>query len=210
MSAYIGTHRKPQSMDNNFSILSDIIKSRRSIKPAKMNGKKIPDDQVKEILKLANWAPTHGRTEPWRFVVYAGDKVREFCHQHAELYKANTAPEKFEQANYDKQLHNGDLASHIIIAIMQRGSLAKIPALEEIAAAAIAVQNILLGATAAGIATFLSTSGMTHHPAMKDLLQLKQEDVVLGILYLGYSDEKMEGKRQTEIDEKVNWKGDMR
>jgi hypothetical protein len=38
------------------------------------------------------------------------------------------------------------------------------------------------------------------------LLQLKQEDVVLGILYLGYSDEKTEGKRQTEIDEKVIWK----
>ena len=171
-----------------------------------MNGKKIPDEQVKEILRLANWAPTHGRTEPWRFIVYSGEKVKEFCFHHAELYKANTAPEKFEQANYDKQLHNGDLASHIIIAIMQRGSLAKIPALEEIAATAIAVQNILLGATAAGITSFLSTSGMTHHPAMKNFLQLKQEDVVLGILYLGYSDEKMEGKRQTEIDEKVTWK----
>jgi len=193
-------------MNNRFSILSDIIKSRRSIKPAKMNGKRIPDEQVKEILTLANWAPTHGRTEPWRFIVYSGEMVKEFCHQHAELYKANTDAEKFDQANYDKQLHNGDLASHIIIAIMQRGHLPKIPALEEIAATAIAVQNILLGATAAGITSFLSTSGMTHHPAMKDLLQLKQEDIVLGILYLGYSDEKMEGKRQTEIEEKVIWK----
>jgi len=171
-----------------------------------MNGKKIPDEQVKEILRLANWAPTHGRTEPWRFIVYPGEKVKEFCYQHAELYKANTTPEKFDQANYDKQLHNGDLASHIIIAIMQRGSLPKIPALEEIAATAIAIQNILLGATAAGITSFLSTSGMTHHAAMKEFLQLKQEDVVLGILYLGYSDEKTEGKRQTEIDEKVIWK----
>jgi len=193
-------------MNQSFSILSDIIKNRRSMKPGKMNGTKIPDDQVKEILKLANWAPTHGRTEPWRFVVYSGDNVKEFCRQHAELYKANTAPEKFDQANYDKQFHNGDLASHIIIAIMQRGSLPKIPALEEIAATAIAVQNILLGATAAGITSFLSTSGMTHHPAMKDFLQLKQEDVVLGILYLGYSDEKVQGKRQTEIEEKVTWK----
>lgn len=171
-----------------------------------MNGKKIPDHQVKEILQLANWAPTHGRTEPWRFIVYSDEKVKEFCYQHAELYKSNTPPEKFEQANYDKQLHNGDLASHIIIAVMQRGSLAKIPALEEIAATAIAIQNILLGATAAGITTFLSTSGMTHHPAMKNFLDLKQEDVVMGILYLGYSDEKMEGKRQTGIEEKVIWK----
>jgi|SRR5438552_2664048 len=193
-------------MNEVFSTISAVIKNRRSIKPAKMNGKKIPDEQVKEVLKLANWAPTHGRTEPWRFIVYSDDKVKQFCYQHAELYKANTPVEKFEQGIYDKQLHNGDLASHIVIAIMQRGDVPKIPALEEIAATAIAIQNILLGATAAGIASFLSTSGLTHHPAMKNFLQLKDDDVVMGIVYLGYSDEKMEGNRRTEMDEKATWK----
>jgi len=187
-----------------FSIIADIIKNRRSIKPAKMNGKKIPDDLVKEILQLANWAPTHGRTEPWRFIVYSGDKVKEFCHQHAELYKAFTT--KFEQATYEKQLHYGDLASHLVVAIMQRGTLEKIPALEEIVATAAAVQNILLGATAADITSFLSTSGMTHHPALKDFLSLKTEDVIIGMIYLGYSDEETEGKRQSPMDEKVIWK----
>jgi nitroreductase len=122
------------------------------------------------------------------------------------MYKAHTPPGKFEQATYDKQLHNGDLASHIVICIMQRGSLAKVPALEEIVATAMATQNILLGATAAGIAAFLSTGGMTHHQAMKDFFQLKTDDVVVGILYLGYSDEQMEGKRHSEIGEKVVWK----
>ena len=192
--------------NNNFSLLADVITNRRSVKPAKMNGKKIPDDVVKEILQLANWAPTHGRTEPWRFIVYSGDKLKEFCYQHAELYKAFTSSTKFEQATYDKQLHYGDLASHLIVAIMQRGTLEKIPALEEIVATAAAVQNILLGATAAGISSFLSTSGMTHHPAIKDFLSLNTEDVVIGMIYLGYSDEETEGKRQTSIDEKVTWR----
>jgi nitroreductase len=171
-----------------------------------MNGKRVPDDQVKELLQLANWAPTHGRTEPWRFIVYSDDKVREFCYQHAELYKALTPKGKFEQANYDKQLHYGDLASHLIIAIMQRGSSPKIPPLEEIAATAAAVQNILLGATAAGITSFWSTSGVTHHTAMKDFLRLRKDDVIMGMLYLGYSDERSQGKRQTSMDEKVTWK----
>jgi len=193
-------------MNDRFEIIADIIKNRRSIKPVKMNGKKIPDEQVMELLKLANWAPTHGRTEPWRFIVYSGNKVKEFCRQHAELYRTYTPPEKFEQANYDKQLHNGDLASHIIIAIMQRGGLPKIPALEEIAATAIAIQNILLGATAAGIASFWSTGGMVHQAAMKDFLQLKNEDVVMSLVYLGFTDEQLEGKRQTGIEEKVTWK----
>jgi nitroreductase len=193
-------------MNDHFEIIAAIIKNRRSIKPVRMNGKKIPDDQVRELLKLANWAPTHGRTEPWRFIVYSGDKVKEFCHQHAELYKTHTLPQKFEQANYDKQLHNGDLASHIIIAIMQRGKSPKIPTIEEIAATAIAIQNILLGATATGIASFWSTGGMVHHPVMKDFLHLNKEDIVMSLIYLGYTDEQMEGKRQTGIEDKVVWK----
>jgi len=193
-------------MTDPFEIIADIIKTRRSVKPVKMNGKIIPDDKVKELLELANWAPTHGRTEPWRFIVYAGDKVKEFCRQHAELYKAYAPADKFEQANYDKQLHNGDLASHVIVAVMQRGELPKIPALEEFAATAIAIQNILLGATAAGIASFWSTGGMVHHAVMKDFLQLRKEDIVMGLLYLGYTDEQLEGKRKTEIAEKVTWK----
>src|SRR4030088_2258095 len=104
-------------MENKFSILAGIIKDRRSIKPAKMNGKIIPDEKVKHILALADWASTHGRTEPWRFVVYSGSKVKEFCREHAELFRANTTAETFKQESYDKLLHNGDLASNIIIAI---------------------------------------------------------------------------------------------
>ena len=194
-------------MNHRFEIIADVIKNRRSIKPAKMNGKKIPDEQVKQLLKLANWAPTHGRTEPWKFIVYSGDRVKEFCRRHADLYKAHVPAEKFDQATYDKQLHNGDLASHLIIAVMERGNLPKIPVLEEIVATSMAIQNILLGATAAGVASFLSTGGMTHHQPLKSFLQLKDEDVVIGLIYVGYTDEEVEGKRQTEIDQKVVWKG---
>jgi nitroreductase len=194
------------NQSDHFNILADIVKNRRSIKPAKMNGKKIPDEQVDRLLELANWAPTHGRTEPWRFIVYSGDQVKEFCRQHAELYKSNTPPEKFEQANFDKQFHNGDLASHIVVAVMHRGHLPKIPVLEEIAATAMSIQTILLAATASGVASFLSTGGMTHYPAMKDFLQLDNDDIVMGIIYLGFSDEKIEGKRNTGIKHKVKWK----
>lgn len=192
-------------MEDNFSILSDIIKSRRSTKPAQMNGNKIPDEQVEQLLELADWAPTHGNTEPWRFIVYAGDQVKLFCIQHAELYKANTTPENFLQANYNKIAQNGDNASHLIIAVMQRGKLLKIPAPEEEAATAVAIQNILLGATALDIASFWSTGGLVHNPAMKTFLQLREEDIVMGIIFLGYSDITPTGKRIIPLTEKVKW-----
>jgi len=193
-------------MIDQFSIIKKIIHNRRSTKPVKMNGKKISDELMKEILELGNWAPTHGRTEPWKFIVYAGEKVKQFCLDHAELYKKFTPVENFQQATYDKQLHNGDLASHIVIAVMKRGSLAKIPALEEIASTAAAIENILLGAAAAELAAFWSTGGMAHKPPMKDFLKLNEEDVVMGIIYFGHTDEWQEGSRASSIEEKIDWK----
>lgn len=32
---------------------------------------------VEQILEAANWAPTHGRTEPWRFVVLSPTALQE-------------------------------------------------------------------------------------------------------------------------------------
>ncbi|WP_237144800.1 nitroreductase family protein [Pontibacter pamirensis] len=67
--------------------IQEVIQSRRTVKPPQLNGQPIPDEQVKQLLALADWAPTHGLTEPWRFKVYAREKVQDFCLAHAELYK---------------------------------------------------------------------------------------------------------------------------
>lgn len=190
---------------NHFSAIQAIIQSRRTTKPLLMNGKQIPEEQVTELLQLANWAPTHGLTEPWHFVVYVGEKVKVFCQQHANLYQHHVTAEKFLQEKYDKLTHMGDQASHVVIAIMQRGKLPNIPVLEEIAAAACAVQNLLLGATAMGISSYWGSGGMAYHPAMKTFLNLAEEDLVLGIIYLGYSDKTLTGRRNSPIHTKITY-----
>src|SRR5687768_5547582 len=193
-------------MTEQFAAIQEIIRNRRTIKPNLFNGQKIPDSQINQLLELADWAPTHAHTEPWRFKVYSGEKVPQFCRDHAGLYQQHADPEKFLQSSYDKLLHMGDLASHVIIAIMQRGSNPKIPVLEEIAATSCAVQNLLLGATALGIASYWGSGGMAYQPPMKTYLNLRKEDLVLGILYLGYTNkETPEGKRKTPLDEKIDW-----
>lgn len=189
----------------DFASIQSIIQNRRTVKPNLLNGNKIPDAQVLEILELANWAPSHGLTEPWRFKVYAGEAVKTFCQQHADLYRQNIPAEKYMPEKFDKLAHMGDAASHILIGIMHRGNLPAIPVLEEIAAASCAIQNILLGATAAGIATYWGSGGMAYHPAMKAYLNLREEDLVLGIIYLGYSDKKPVGRRNSTIEDKIEW-----
>jgi nitroreductase len=190
---------------DNFNILQEIVINRRSSKPTALNGRKIDDQQIRQLLELANWAPTHGLTEPWRFIVYSGEAVRQFCHQQAEQYREITPPDKFATAKYEKQAHNGDLASHLIIAYMQRGNNPNIPALEEICATAAATENILLGAEALGIAVLWSTGGTLLQPIMKESLGLGPEDVILGLLYLGYTDDPQRPGKRTPITEKTKW-----
>ena len=192
---------------NVFENISTIIKNRRSTKPSDMNGKKIDNTVIKQLLELADWAPTHARTEPWRFIVYEGDAKTSFCLDHAALYKANTDPEKFTAAKYQKIIENGEPVSHIILVFMKRAPAKPIPALEEIAAVSSAIQNILLGAEALSISTLWSTGGMAHHPSLKNYLGLAEEDLVMGLLFLGYSDiPVITGKRNIPLEEKIIWK----
>jgi nitroreductase len=186
--------------------LTGIILSRRSSKPATFNGNKIEDTQIEALLNLAHWAPTHGRTEPWRFKVYANEGVTNFCEAHAALYKTSTDPEVFTTAKFESLQKLGSQTSHIIGVYMQRQVPAKIAVVEEIAATAAAMQNILLGAEALGINALWSTGGMTHHPALKSFWGLAEEDIVMGLLYLGYSDAQgVEGKRNGTASEKTSW-----
>jgi hypothetical protein len=61
---YLFGRRKPVEVDKVMSTL-DVIKSRRTITPKNLNGKKLSTEQLDLMLEAANWAPTHKKTEPW-------------------------------------------------------------------------------------------------------------------------------------------------
>jgi hypothetical protein len=47
---------------------------------------------------------------------------------------------------------------------------------------------------------------MTHHESMKNMLGLADDDLVMGLLYLGYTDETTtDGKRNIPLSEKTTW-----
>ncbi len=54
-------------------ILQKAVKNRRTIYPKMFNGQQVPENVIDKMLELANWAPNHKNTEPWRFKVYAGN-----------------------------------------------------------------------------------------------------------------------------------------
>lgn len=187
-------------------IVEEVISHRRTTKPARMNGQTIDDDVIHQLLQMADWAPTHGNTEPWYFVVFSGEKVKKFCADHAEMYKEHTPTEKFNNESYEKLQHQGDMASHVMAICMKRGSNPKIPEAEEMASVACAVQNMWLDASARGIAAYWGSGGMTYNPAMREYLGLGEQDKVMGFFYLGYTDDPPRtGRRIKPLEEKVKW-----
>lgn len=192
---------------NSFEHISAVIRNRHTTKAVAMNGQVIPDVQVRELIKLADLAPNHGQTEPWRFFIFKGKALNTFGKMHADLYWSHTVTEKRIQAKYDKLLQSAYKASHLIIVVMKRSHNTKIPEWEERSAVSAAVQNILLGATALNISSFWSTGGMTYHSELKKYLGLSEEDQVIGLLYLGYTNNTSIKKRKRSItlDKKMIW-----
>ena len=192
-------------MTQSTAIINEIIKSRRSTKPRFFNGNKIDNSIVWQILENANWAPTHGLTQPWRFKVFTDSGLEKLANFQANLYKQLTPEEKFKPEKFERMKTNVLKSSHVIVICMQRQKSEKILRDEEIEAVACSVQNMALTAQAYGICSFWGSGGVTYTQELKEFLQLSEQDLCLGYLYLGYSDNPSTHSRRSPIQEKVEW-----
>lgn len=183
-----------------------LIRRRRTIKPADMSDKPVENRHLAAILENANWAPTHGMTEPWRFFVFTGEARRRLADFLQATYKKLTPTAQFRADKFEK-LGQVPLLAPVGIAIgMKRQESGIIPAIEEVEAVACAVQNMHLTASAIGMAAFWSSPAVVYRPEMAKWLGLTENDQCLGIFYLGWPRNEAwpEGQRGF-IEDKVTW-----
>lgn len=194
--------------DFNIEEVNKIIRGRRSMFVAQFKENDPVDDAIiEEILENANWAPTHKLTEPWRFTVFTGEGLKKLGDFQAEQYKErSTKSGNFMEATYQKLKENPLKASHVILIKMKRDLKANLPVMEEIAAVAMAVQNMYLTAAAHGLACYWGTGGMTFWPEAKEWLGLEEDDMMMGYFYVAKpaTDRWPAGKRKP-VSEKTEW-----
>ena len=193
---------------SELSTLSGIIRQRRSVKPALMDPEKPVDAALLDtLLENANWAPTHGLTEPWRFTVFTGSARQKLAGFLQGLYQVLTPAHAFKKEKLEKLGRNPLLAPVVLAICMQRGNNAKIPELEEVEAVACAVQNLHLSASAAGLAGFWSTPPILSSAEMRAFLGLGDKDACLGLFYLGWpkEGEPLPESRRSPMKDKVTW-----
>ncbi|MDW5288619.1 nitroreductase [Formosa sp. PL04] len=181
--------------------LKDIIENRRSVFPDQYNSKPISKETIQQLLDASNWAPTHKRTEPWRFKVLHGESQADLGLFLAEKFKATT--DKFSDFKYNKLKKNPKKAGAIIAICLARDPEESIPEWEEISATAMAVQNMWLTATSLGLGSYWSSPGLISN--MNDFFNLKPNEKCLGFFYLGYFDEPSPKRKPSPIADKVEW-----
>jgi nitroreductase len=182
-----------------------LIRTRRSVFPTQYTGGKVKDSVIWEMLENANWAPTHGKTEPWRFVVFADQALTDLGKMQADSYKSRTTEETFKQQKYDKLINNHAAASHVIAIIMERQPSRKLPEDEEVAAVACAVQNMHLTATAHKVGAYWSSGGMTYDEKAREFFALNDGDKLLGFFFVGQVEGAWPEGTRSAITDKVSW-----
>ena len=183
-------------------MILETIKNRRAVFPAQYNTEPISKQEILTILEAANWAPTHKRTEPWRFKVFHGEAQASLGEFMAETYKKTTA--NFSEFTYDKFLNNPVKSGCVFAICMQRDPKESIPEWEEVAATAMAVQNMWLTAHEMKIGAYWASPGVIKH--MDKFVKMEDGESCLGLFYMGkYDDELIEGTRKTSIEEKTDW-----
>lgn len=138
---------------------------------------------IERAIEAATWAPNHHLTEPWRFHVLVGTARDDLAAAIGDTLPTDRdTPE--ERASVAKKI----LRAPVLVVVTQVGSAGDpVRDLEDYAACACATQNLLLSAHSEGLAGKWSTGKLAHSAGARQYLGLKDEDRIVGYVYLGFA-----------------------
>lgn len=193
-------------MKYNLSEITEVIRNRRTIYPEQYTSREIHKEIIEDVLNNAIWAPTHGKTQPWRFIVFTKEGRVELSDFLSELYKSSIEKKDLNEMKFNK-LKNRPLNSSVVIAVvMSPDPTGRILELEEIEAVACAVQNMHLTCTAYGIGGFWSTPKLIYTDEMKSFLNISLTDKCLGLFYMGYPKIEWPKGQRKPIEYSTSWR----
>jgi nitroreductase len=159
--------------------LDKAIKGRRSIR--KYKAKDIPDSVIKELLHLAEYAPSSMNGQPWHFIVVKNDKTKKLL---AEIKNRYCPPEK-----RDYKADFLESAPAVIIVCVDKQKSHE----REVENAILAAANIMLAAYGRGLGSVYMSAYTTAEPRISEeirqILAIPDNIDPITIIPLGYPDE---------------------
>ncbi|WP_034944774.1 NAD(P)H nitroreductase [Erwinia oleae] len=157
----------------------DLVVNRRS---ASRLSEPAPAGEVLEnILRAGMRAPDHGTLQPWRFIIVENDGRDRFSTLLEEAARTDgmddKAIEKAKKAPYR--------APMIITVVAHCEEDHKVPRWEQVVSAGCAVMAMQMAALAQGFNGVWRSGAWTEHAAVRDAFNCRQQDAIVGFLYLG-------------------------
>lgn len=137
---------------------------------------------LEQIMRACARAPDHGRLRPWRFVVLEGAARDKLGDAMARLSLAKFPQSTPEQLDGERRKV---LRAPTIVVVAARVTQGKIPEVEQIAAVAAGVENMMLIAQSLGYGAMWKTGAVAYDAQAKTTLGLTAQDHIVAFLYLG-------------------------
>ncbi|BDI29243.1 hypothetical protein CCAX7_12940 [Capsulimonas corticalis] len=188
--------------------LQQAIAHRRSMGIARLKPDAVDRSLIEQLLEAANWAPSHGETEPWRFTIYTGDSRVALGEAFAAAYQQD-AGAGFHEATFEAQKARA-LMSPVWISIGMEPALKSDGSLrmdleDERIAVGCAVQNLHLVASAQGLAGMWLSKNIFIHPHVAEFVGLKSPGQLLGFFIVGWPNIPWPAGERGPVSEKVRW-----
>jgi nitroreductase len=141
----------------------------------------VPEQLVEELCELAQWAPNHKRTWPWRFALVDGDGRARLGNVIADAMVAHGDPEEKVAKTRGKYMRT----PCTLIVGSAAGDTENRTA-ENRDAVAAGIQNLLLAATAHGLATYWGSCPLGANDDVAELCGFETGTHIAAIIYLGW------------------------
>jgi nitroreductase len=161
--------------------LDTLVRSRRTsmlVDPSRP----VPHELVTRLCELATWAPNHKRTWPWRFALLEGEARARLGDAIADAMEQRGDPADKVLKTRGKYLRT---PATLVVGTAEGDS--PLRTAENRDAVAAGIQNLLLGATAAGLASYWGSCPKGADQVVAELCGWPVGTHVTAIVYLGWA-----------------------
>ncbi len=141
----------------------------------------VPESLVAELCELAQWAPNHKRTSPWRFALVSGGGRTRLGETISNAMALNGDP--VEKVTKARTKYVRTPATLIVGSAVGDSPLRTA---ENRDATAAGIQNILLAATSQGLATYWGSCPKGANDVVAGWCGFEAHTTVLALIYLGW------------------------
>lgn len=157
----------------------DLVVNRRSASRLSEPGPQ--GEALQNILRAAMRAPDHKALQPWRFIVIENEGRQRF----SELLEKAARHDGKDDKAIEKAKNAPFRAPLIITVVAHCEENHKVPRWEQLVSAGCAVMAMQMAAVAQGFNGIWRSGDWTEHQAVRDAFHCREQDAIVGFLYLG-------------------------